>query len=118
MPLGDWLDDWDRGVDVARIISDKPTTITVTPVDGRTVAAQTVRIEVQTLSGSASRRDGSGGEASTIGMLIIGYKGHPTIADTDLKKGDRFAVSGVLFEVIMIQPAYVDRMLAIAEAMR
>jgi hypothetical protein len=114
MPLAEWLDDWDRAVDTARIISDKPTTITVQPVDGRTVAAQTVRIEA--LTELAVRQAASGTETGSLRVMVLGYKGHPTLADADLVRGDRFSVDGTLFEVILIQPGHSDRLIAIAEA--
>jgi hypothetical protein len=37
-------------------------------------------------------------------------------ASVDLKRGDRFVVSGTMFEIVQIEPGWVDRMLAIAEA--
>lgn len=114
MPLGDWIDDWSRSVDTARLISDKPTTITVTPIDGRTVAAQVVRIEA--LSEFAARQVGTSGDSASLRVIVIGYKGHASIDDTDLKRGDRFLTGGTLFEIILIQPGHSERLIAIAEA--
>jgi hypothetical protein len=114
MPLGDWTDDWNRSVDTARLISDKPTTITVTPVDGREVDPQVVRIEA--LSEFAQAQIGTGGNAATLRVIVIGYRGHESIDDTDLKRGDRFVADGTLFEVILIQPGHSVRLMAIAEA--
>lgn len=106
-PLSSWLD-VSTAVDVTLIIAEKSTSITITPVDGRTVAAQTVRIE--TLGDYAQRESSGITQTSTMRVGIIGA------ASVDLKRGDRFVVSGTMFEIVQIEPGWVDRMLAIAEA--
>lgn len=117
MPLGEWRDDWDRGVDTARIIADKPTTLSsaiITSIDGRVVSDQTVRIEA--LSDFAARQMTPASDVAALKVMVLGYKGHPSIDDTDLKRGDRFLSEGTLFEIILIQPGHTDRLIAIAEA--
>lgn len=91
----------------ADLIDNKPvSTGTITRGSG-TVAAQTVRLE--TLSGDR-QIIGSGGVVHQIDAMVLGYKGHPTITDTDLRAGDRFTVSSVHYEVIAIMPAHTDNL--------
>lgn len=90
---------------IAEIIGYKSdSTGTITRGSG-TVAAQTVRLE--TLSGDKQMM-GTGGVVHQIGAMVLGYKGHPTIADTDLLPGDRFQVDEVNYEVIAVMPAHTD----------
>lgn len=90
---------------LAELISFKPeSTGTITRANG-TVAAQTVRLE--TLSGNKQIL-GTGGVVHQIDAMALGYKGHPTIADTDLRPGDLFTVDGVHYEVIAVMPAHTD----------
>lgn len=112
-PLAEWLNDWDRSTDVARLIDAKPTTITVIPVDSREVEPQVVRVEA--LSDFATRQKSPGTEQSVLRVLVIGYKNHATIEDSDLKRGDRFSTEGQLFEIVLIQPGFTDRLMALAE---
>lgn len=108
-PLGAWVDDHDLGVDTAILISDKPTSITVVRA-GSSLAAQTVRIE--TLGGDRKVQT-AGGVVHQIDALVLGYKGHPTITNTDLQPGDRFKLEGRMFEVIALMPGLVDSLQAL-----
>lgn len=96
-PLSDWID-VDRGVDTARLIADKSTSITIVRA-GVAQAAQTVRIEDM---GRPREVQTEGGQTAIADTLILGYYGHPTITDTDLQTGDRFAVSGVGYEIVAL----------------
>ena len=96
-PLSDWID-VDRGVDTARLIADKSTSITIVR-SGVAQAAQTVRIEDM---GRPREVQTEGGQTAIADTLILGYYGHPTITDTDLQTGDRFAVSGVGYEIVAL----------------
>lgn len=69
------------------------------------MAAKTIRLE--TLGGDKQMM-GTGGVVHQIAAMALGYKGHPTIADTDLRSGDRFTVDGVHYEVIAVMPAHTD----------
>lgn len=74
-------------------ISEVPTEITI----DRVGTAQTVRIEhhtVQTVSGA----EGTGAVAR---VTVFGVRGHPTVPDTDIQRGDRFAVADDLYEVVL-----------------
>jgi hypothetical protein len=82
----------------ARIIARHPTPITVdTRLGNRDLpGAQTVRIE--------ALRDprevvGEAAAQSQAWVVVIGYKGHATIADTDLQHGDEFAVGAIRYRV-------------------
>lgn len=109
-PLSAWIDDHDPGVDTALIIADKTTSITVTR-GGSTLSAQTVRIEEQRGKGQVTT---SAGQVYQVDAVILGYKSHPTITDTNLLPGDRFAVSGIRYEVIILVPGLVDGLQAYA----
>ncbi len=91
-----------QATDTADSIADKPTSITVTR-GASTLSAQTVRLE--TLS-SQKQVQGAGGQTYLIDALALGYKGHPSIADTNLQAFDRFKVDGVSYVVIIIMPAH------------
>lgn len=108
-PLAAWTDDHDQAVDQALIISDKTTSIVVKRGTATAMAAQTVRIE-----GLSSNRQAvsAAGDVFTIDAVIFGYAGHPTIANTDLKPGDRFDVAGVFYEVAMLIPGLPDSLQA------
>ena len=102
-PLADWLDlDW--AIDTALLIAEKPTSV-VAVRSGTAQAAQTVRLE--TLS-SPRQLLGSGGQTHQIDGMVLGYKGHPTIADTVLLAGDTFVAEGKLFEVVAVVPGLLD----------
>ena len=108
-PLSDWID-VDRGVDTARLVADKTTSITVIR-GGVAQSAQSVRIEDMGRPGEVQTE---GGQTALADVLIIGYKGHPTIADTSLQTGDRFAVAGVGYEIVAVLAGLTDSLQAFA----
>lgn len=107
-PLSTWLDDADKSVDAARLIADKSTSITVIRA-GSALSAQTVRLEALR---SESTVQTEGGDTAVVDAVVIGYKGHSTITDTDLQRGDRFAVDGQTYDVMTIVPGTVDSLQA------
>jgi len=109
MPLSDYID-VDRGVDTARLVADKSISITVVRA-GAAQSAQSVRIEAL---GSPREIETDGGNTAQADALVIGYKGHPTIADTDLQRGDRFAVGGVSYEIVALLVGLDDSLQAYA----
>lgn len=109
-PLADWLDDVDRGVDTALLISEQPVSITVRR-GSTTLAAQTVRIDALR---TPRQLQAEGGVVITADALVIGYAGHPTITDTDLQPGDRFKVGARVYEIVGILPALDDALHALA----
>ncbi len=110
-PISDWSDDVDPGVANARLVADKTTSITIVR-GGAAQDAQNVRIEDTRGRSSAQSEGNITGETD---VLIIGYKSHPTISDTNIQRGDRFAVGGVSYEVVMIVPGLIDSLQAFAK---
>ena len=110
-PLGGWLD-IDDAVDAARIIGDKSVSVTVVR-DGTAQDAQTVRIEE---AGRGRSYQSEAGETAQADVVILGYKGHPGIDDTDIQRGDRFAYEGQGYEVVMVIPGLTDSFQAYAKA--
>jgi len=110
-PLGSWTDDIDPGVDAARLIAAKTTSITVIR-DGAALSAQLVRIEE--LGSRAREVQSPAGVTAIANVFILGYKGHPTITDTDLQTGDRFALAGAMYEILMVVPGLSDSLQAYA----
>lgn len=110
-PLGDWSDDTDPGVDTARLIADKSTSITVLR-GGSTLPDQAVRIE--DLSSRGRQVQTEAGVLVQADVLILGYAGHPTLAGTDLQRGDRFVAGGVAYEVVVVVPGLVNQFQAYA----
>lgn len=109
-PLADWLGDVDRGADTALLISEQPVSISV--LRGSTaLAAQTVRIDALR---TPRQVQAEGGEVIMTDALVVGYAGHPTIADTDLQPGDRFKVDGRAYEIVGILPAMANALHALA----
>jgi len=110
-PLGDWLD-VDDAVDAARLISEKSVSITIIRA-GEALDAQTVRIEdMHSRPRSYETEAGQTGQAD---VLILGYKSHPTITDTDVQRGDRFAHEGQAYEVVAVVPGLTDSLQAYAK---
>lgn len=110
--LATWRDDVDRAYDTERTITAKSASITITRA-GVAQAAQTVRLEPQ--SGGSDAR-GQNATVSNAGVLIVGYKDHPTITDTDIRRGDRFFYAGQMYTVTQAMPDVPNRLLATAEA--
>ena len=110
-PLSDYLSSIDRGVDTARVIADKATSITAIRA-GVAQAAQSVRIET---AGRPAIYQTEAGQTAQADALIIGYAGHPTITDTDLQLGDRFAVGGVGYEIVALLPGLSNSLQAYAK---
>ena len=110
-PLSAWRDDHDPGVDTARVIADKAVSITILR-GGSTLGAQTVRIEEM---GGGKQVQNTGGAAFIADAVVIGYKGHPTIANTDILPGDRFAHNGVRYQVVSLVPGLTDAVQAYAQ---
>ncbi len=75
-------------------IQDRATSITVYR-DSVAQTAQTVRIEYSSVAND--RREA--GQASVRDLVIFGVVDHPDVADTNLQKGDRFAIGSDQYEV-------------------
>lgn len=86
-----------RSQDAWRRIQDKPSSITLVR-NATSLAAQTVRLEYDNTSRETA--EGGAGKSSQRNLIVFGVQGHTVIADTDIKRGDRFAVNGVQYTVI------------------
>jgi hypothetical protein len=94
---GEAIDEAPRAVTAWGRIQEKPSTITVRRETGAMVAAQTVRVEYGAFG---SEVDSATGKASDRGLIVFGIKGHPTLPDTDIERGDKFMLDGVQFRVV------------------
>lgn len=94
----------DRPTAIGDLIALKPTSITVRR-GSSTLSAQTVRLETL-----ASQRAvvGEGGVTFMCDAHLLGYRDHPTVADTDIQPGDRFRADEIDYEVVIRLPAHVD----------
>lgn len=103
----------DRALHTAKTIAEKPTTITIYR-DGASHHTEVVRLEAASNPSAFAQVDDM--RQTKAGVIIVGYKSHPTITNTDIITGDRFEVDSQLYEVIQVFPAIPDRFLALAEA--
>lgn len=90
-------------VDTANRIAERPYTITVQRDlgDGTyvTLEPQAVRIDIiQSIRNSGENRDAMVAISKQY-VVGMGYKGHPTIPDTNLQRGDTFYFQSRLYEV-------------------
>jgi hypothetical protein len=107
------IDDNDKAFDTARRIAEQPTSIVIRRA-GVEQAAQTVRLEVLTPRTDISGPAGNQGQKQD--MLILGYRGHPTLSTTVIYRGDRFFHAGQMYVVVDVWDTLPGRMLAVAEA--
>lgn len=93
----------DRAVLAYRRILDRPTNVAVK----RLTSTQIVRVEYHDLS---HEEDGSNQTAGVAQATIFGVRNHPTVPDTDIKRGDRLTLHGSVFEVVtlMLPPGEVQ----------
>lgn len=87
----------DRAVAAWRRIQDKPTSITIKR-GTTTLDAQTVRIEIGG-TGSGWQSEGGAGKSARQSATVFGVRDHPTEADTDIARDDRFAIGGTIYSV-------------------
>jgi hypothetical protein len=110
--IGDFTGTVDRAMDTGMMIADKPTTITVYR-SGVALDAQTIRIDPILPSGNTGENVTVQSDADAI---VLGYRNHPTITDTDLQRNDVFVVDGVQYEVVGLESGYDDRLIALIRA--
>jgi hypothetical protein len=77
-------------------IQDKPTSITIKR-QNTTLSAQTVRVE---FSSTVREVQGSTGMSSRRDAIIFGIRDHDKLDDTDIQRGDQFALSSGLYRVV------------------
>jgi hypothetical protein len=91
-----------RAVAAWRRITDRPTSITIRR-SGAALAAQTVRIEWSGYAREDEDRDVAADALPGVGRLtVFGVRGHASIADTDIQRGDRFTLGAAEVEVIAL----------------
>lgn len=105
-----------RCFDTARLIAQRPFTIVVTRDDGNgkkeTLAPQTVRLEpIQNIRSGVELRDALVAISKQY-VVLIGYKDHPYIPNTDLRRADVFMYNGREWEVIELIDTIPGRLLA------
>jgi hypothetical protein len=93
-------------------INRKPKTITIKR-KGETLAEQTVRLELGSI---ANDERGENAMPGVQRIVIFGVKDHPTVADTDIKSGDRFNVDNKQYEVVSVVDTIVGEIQAVGEA--
>lgn len=102
-----------RSVTTGKRIQEKPTSIIIRR--GVTqLAAQAVRIEPMSMY-AMNTMQGVNNQQSGIPMMVVGYRNHPTVANTDIQRGDRFTVETRLYEVKDVIAGLTDRVLAKCE---
>lgn len=99
-------DDWglsadDRAYTTEKRIRAKPTSVVVYR-NGAALTAQTVRLDPA--RGGAGRQVDPNASDAAGQALIIGYKDHPVIADTNIQHGDQLLVDGLLYDVLQVIP--------------
>lgn len=83
-------------------IQEKPSSVVIVRGTSTTLAAQTVRLEYS--GNQPAEPSGGAGMSSKQTVILFGIRGHETEADTNVQRGDRFAVSGVQYRVVaMVQ---------------
>lgn len=106
-----------RAVDTAVLIEQKPSTIVIqrrNEMTGITVSlpAQTVRLEpIQNIREANENRD-AWVAVSKQYVVIVGYKDHPTIPNTNIRRADLFFFDGYMYEVTELFTTIPGRMLA------
>lgn len=94
---GNAIDGTKRAIDAWGRIQKDPASITVVREDASTLAAQTVRVVIETTRGD--RVGDNIVSAATREAVVFGVKGHPTVADTDIRRGDQFRYKELLYKV-------------------
>jgi hypothetical protein len=79
-----------RAANAWRRIQDKPTAVTFRTPAGVTLAAQTVRVEVDN---RATMLESAAGAAPQVRLIVFGLKGHVSIAETIMEEGFRFVLN-------------------------
>ncbi len=72
-------------------IQEKPTSVTFKTAAGVTLAAQTLRVE---LDSRASVITSAAGAAPQMGVVVFGIRGHSSLSDTVMAEGYRFVYGG------------------------
>jgi hypothetical protein len=111
----------DRAVDTANTIADRPTLIVIQR-DGANntktdLAPQTVRLDInQNVRAANELKDTQIMlELTEQYLIVMGYKDHPTIPNTDIRRGDRFYHQRRIYEITELLDGLPGRLLASAK---
>lgn len=102
-----------HAADTWQVIQDNPISIVFRTAAGVSLAAQTVRIDSDN---SASDAESAAGAAPKRKVIITGVKGHPTIADADIKERYTFVLDNDLYRVVDVLPGIIGEVQAVAES--
>lgn len=110
-----------RGYDTARTISARGYQIVIQrAIPGTTevenLPPQIVRIEVLQSARQALELHEPMLAISRQYVVVMGYKDHPTIPNTDMKRADRFFFANLEWEIIEFIPTLPGRLLVSAQA--
>jgi hypothetical protein len=108
-PFGEWTSIFDNTESVEQRIKERPSEIIIRRSTSTTLDAQTVRIEAEGFPGQSR---GENAVISLSSVIILGYKNHPDIDDTDIGRGDRFHYGGSNYEVVEVTVNFQDRVMA------
>lgn len=112
-PLELWTSNEDRSYDTARAVNAKKVLITILR-DGIELTPQYVRIEVYRHP-SKFRGLGMNEEIAEETVMIIGFKDNPIMPDTDIRRGDRFRIDNMSYDVTQVLQETGPRLIAIAK---
>lgn len=111
-----WLDDANRAGGVAFMIGHRGTSVTLKR-GATTLAAQTVLLVPASGARSSTPEPQS---ASGVGgndfVFLIGTRGHPTLADLNVQRGDLFAHNSIRYRVTYVDKTMPGKCEARAEA--
>jgi len=87
-----------RAHDAWRRISEKPSSV-VLKRGATLLPAQTVRVEANSLP---SEVEGPAGISSIMRVTLFGVRGHESVADTNIQRGDVFGLNGTRYRVVHV----------------
>src|SRR5947208_13789834 len=85
-----------RAQNAYRRIQDKPTQIVFRTPAGTRLAVQTLRVEVDNRATIATSTSGAG---AAMGVIVYGWRDHPTYADSDIAEGYTFVLQGDIYRI-------------------
>ena len=107
-----------RSYDIGRTIDDNPSYVSfirsVPPNSNITLPAQRMRIDFST-TGSESQDTTQNMKTVINQLIIVGYRNHPIIPDTNIQRSDRFTFGDNLYEIISLSTAIPGRIIAEAK---
>lgn len=93
------INEVDRAISAWRMISRKPTPITLNRRDGTVVASQNVRIEYEQRQ---IERQGMLTTSERNKVTVFGVRNHPLVDDTDIQEGDEFVYQQSTYVVMSL----------------